>query len=190
MIILSPVRITISIVALVLCTLTVARGTAAAPTATANAPAKETSWDELVPKDWDPMKLLQSNKRAPLNDDDPGAMFMMQKMREIWDSAPTNAKLDGMVVKLPGYVVPLEDVRGDLKEFLLVPYFGACIHTPPPPANQIVHVMSGKPVKGIRTMDAVWVTGTLNTKRGESSMGMSGYTMEGVTVERYVAPKK
>ena len=71
-------------------------------------------------------------------------------------------------MRLPGYVVPLEEVKGELKEFLLVPYFGACIHSPPPPANQIVHVTSRTPLKGWRTMDAVWVNGTLKAARSES----------------------
>jgi hypothetical protein len=184
MYILSRIRIVIAATALVAGTL------GAAPSDSTDTALKETSWSELVPKDWDPMKILQASNPGPLSDNDPKVVDMMRKMREVWDNAPTNGKLDGMTVKLPGYVVPLEDVRGELKEFLLVPYYGACIHTPPPPANQIVHVLTGKPVKGIRMMDAVWVIGTLKTQRGESSMGASGYVMEGVTVERYVAPKK
>ena len=93
-----------------------------------------------MPKDWDPMKGLGFG--------DPGLVMaegsvkernLMRQMREIWDNAPTNPKMDGARVRLPGYVVPLEEVKGDFKEFLLVPYFGACIHSPPPPANQIVH---------------------------------------------------
>jgi hypothetical protein len=89
-------------------------------------------------------------------------------------------------VRLPGYVVPLEEVKGELKEFLLVPYFGACIHSPPPPANQIVHVVSSTPLKGWRTMDAVWVNGTLNAARGDTAMGASGYRIADPVVERYV----
>ena len=54
--------------------------------------------------------------------------------------------LNGQYVKLPGYVVPLEsDAGGLLSEFLLVPYYGACIHVPPPPSNQIVYVRLNKP---------------------------------------------
>ena len=48
--------------------------------------------------------------------------------------------LDGRYVLLPGYVVPLEFSDSRIIEFLLVPWVGACIHKPPPPANQIVHV--------------------------------------------------
>ena len=32
-------------------------------------------------------------------------------MRDIWDSAPTLTSLDGLTVKIPGYVVPLEGMR-------------------------------------------------------------------------------
>jgi hypothetical protein len=69
-----------------------------------------------------------------------------------------------------------------------VPYFGACIHTPPPPANQIVHVVADKPIKGLRTMDAVWVSGTLKPFRQDSAMGMSGYQMRAAVVAPYTAP--
>jgi hypothetical protein len=89
---------------------------------------------------------------------------------------------------LPGYVVPLEESAQGMKEFLLVPYFGACIHTPPPPANQIVHVFSAKPVEGFHSMDTVWVVGTLKTERAESDMGRSGYRIDAIAVERYVRP--
>jgi hypothetical protein len=59
----------------------------------------------------------------------------MQAMRDIWDKAPTNPAVEGMKARLPGYVVPLDTQPAGIKEFLLVPYFGACIHSPPPPAN-------------------------------------------------------
>jgi hypothetical protein len=111
---------------------------------------------------------------------------MMRRLREVWDNAPTNPKMDGVRVRLPGYVVPLEEVKGELKEFLLVPYFGACIHSPPPPANQIVHVVSAQPLKGWRTMDAVWVNGTLKAARSDSAMGASAYVIQNPVVERYV----
>ena len=123
-----------------------------------------------------------------LSDSNPKVLQMMRDMRATWDNAPTVAAMDGAAVKLPGYLVPLEEVKGELKEFLLVPYFGACIHSPPPPANQIVHVVAAKPVKGFRSMDAVWVSGTLKTARQDSAMGMSGYRMNAVVVDRYVPP--
>jgi hypothetical protein len=109
-------------------------------------------------------------------------------LREAWDNAPTVAGFDGARVRLPGFIVPLEETKAGLKEFLLVPYFGACIHTPPPPANQIVHVVAARPVPGFRSMDAVWVSGTLRTARQGTMMGTSAYRMEVTKVDKYVAP--
>lgn len=143
------------------------------------------TWDALVPKDWDPSGLF---KDAPpsLQDNDPRAQAMLAKLREAWDNAPVNASMAGRAVRLPGYLVPLEEVDGRISEFLLVPYFGACIHTPPPPANQIVHVLPKTPLRKMKAMDAVWVRGTLQVERNDSAMGTSGYRMEAVAVEPYV----
>jgi hypothetical protein len=82
-------------------------------------------------------------------------------MRSAWDQAPVETALNGQKVRIAGFVVPLERKGEQILEFLLVPYFGACIHVPPPPANQIIHVIPDKPVSGMKTMDAMWVSGTL-----------------------------
>ncbi|HMO45771.1 MAG TPA: DUF3299 domain-containing protein [Rubrivivax sp.] len=156
--------------------------------AAAGPAAQETSWDELMPKDWDPIKEMRLGDIGLVREGSAKERELMRQMREVWDHAPTNPKMHGARVRLPGYVVPLEEVKGELKEFLLVPYFGACIHTPPPPANQIVHVLSAKPLKGWRTMDAVWVDGTLQAARSDSAMGASGYSISDPVVERY-APR-
>jgi hypothetical protein len=107
-------------------------------------------------------------------------------MRDTWDNAPTNNARDGQSVRIPGYIVPLEEGKSGVKEFLLVPYFGACIHTPPPPSNQIIHVLPREAAPGLRSMDTVWINGTLKTLRSDTSMGASGYRMDAVTVEPYV----
>ena len=64
----------------------------------------------------------------------------MGAIRKKLDEAPIVKSQLNKKVRLPGYAVPLDADRSDKREFLLVPYFGACIHTPPPPANQIVLV--------------------------------------------------
>ena len=150
---------------------------------------REIKWDDLVPADWDPLKQFKNTNFSVMNDSDPRAAEMLKRMRETWDNAPTNNEMDGVAVRIPGYLVPLEDNKSGLKEFLLVPYFGACIHTPPPPANQIIHVRPQKPPKGFRSMDTVWVSGTLKTLRSDSYMGSSAYRMDAVSVEPYVEKK-
>jgi hypothetical protein len=72
-----------------------------------------------------------------------------------------NAAIDGKVVRIPGYVLPLEFSGKKVSEFLLVPWVGACIHTPPPEPNQIVHVKPDKAFDIRRNFDAVWVIGRI-----------------------------
>ncbi|MDM0016089.1 DUF3299 domain-containing protein [Variovorax saccharolyticus] len=147
------------------------------------------SWEELVPKDWDPMKELKGMDLSKLDDSDPRANELLMKLQEVSNNAPTNPALNGVEVKIPGFIVPLEENKGEITEFLLVPYFGACIHTPPPPANQILHVRPKQGAK-FRAMDTVWVTGKLQTVRNDSMMGVSGYQVTADSVTKYTGSPK
>ena len=157
------------------------------PAAVANTPGtpRTIAWDALVPAGWDPFKDFKDLNFQTLDDGDPRATAMLKKMRDVWDNAPVNSALVGQLVRIPGFVVPLEDSKDGLKEFLLVPYFGACVHSPPPPANQIVHVLPRSPAKGLRSMDAVWISGTLTTGRTDSYMGAASYRIEAISVAPY-----
>ena len=148
----------------------------------------ELRWDDLVPKGWDPMAGFKDKNIGALVDGDPKTMDMMSKLREVWDNAPAETRLDGAAIKLPGYLVPLDEGKAGITEFLLVPYFGACVHSPPPPANQIVLVVPAKPITGYQTMDTVWASGRLRTARQGSPMGTSAYRLEAALVDRYQAP--
>ena len=160
-------------------------GRTAQSAAPGTAAPRTIGWEVLVPADWDPMKDLKGLNLSILSDADPRATAALAKLREAWDNAPINPAVVGQTVRLPGYLVPLEETKDGLKEFLLVPYFGACIHSPPPPANQIVHVLPKTPAKGLRSMDTVWVTGMLTGTRTDSYMGMSGYRIEAIQVTPY-----
>jgi hypothetical protein len=149
---------------------------------------RKISWDDLLPKDWDPMKQFNQADIGAMQDGDPRATELLQRMREAWNNAPTNPALENQAVRIPGYVVPLDASKAGLREFLLVPYFGACIHVPPPPANQIIHVHLGAPDSKLQTMDAVWVTGRIRAQRSTTAMGASGYVLQAVGVEKYVEP--
>ena len=158
----------------------------AAPATAAAAGAPRTiTWEALVPADWDPFKDFKGIDFQMLDDGDPRANEWLKKMRQAWDNAPVNPALVGQVVRIPGFVVPLEDSKDGLKEFLLVPYFGACIHSPPPPANQIIHVLPKSPVKGVRSMDTVWISGKLTTGKTDTYMGASSYRIEATHVAPY-----
>jgi uncharacterized protein len=98
-------------------------------------------------------------------------------------------RVDGKRVKVPGYIVPLEDDASRITEFLLVPYFGACVHYPPPPPNQIVHVKlpPGKPTS-LEFWLPVWIEGTLRIESYESPYGTVGFRIAGEQVTPYTTP--
>lgn len=150
---------------------------------------REIQWDDLIPKGWDPMAAFKGLNMSRLKDSDPKAIEALEKMKAAWAEAPVEPSLDGKRVKLAGFVVPLERKGDAVLELLLVPYFGACIHVPPPPANQIVHVILKKPAEGMKTMDAFWVSGTLSLQHGDSSLGIYGYRMAGERLDAYGLPK-
>ncbi len=144
-------------------------------------------WRELMPAGWNPLQRYRDQNIASLGDSDPRVAQMMRELREVWDTAPTVDALDQAPVQLTGYVVPIESGKDGVTEFLLVPYFGACIHSPPPPANQIVDVVLASPQR-LRSMETVRVYGMLATSRQDTQMGKSGYRMHAAIVEPYREP--
>jgi hypothetical protein len=146
------------------------------------------TWDDLMPKDWDPAAPFKGLDLTKLKDSDPRAMEALAKMRKEWDNAPINPDLNGKEIRIPGFVVSLDGGPDELREFLLVPYFGACIHVPPPPANQIIHVMPDKPAKGFHSMDTVWVSGVMQVQPSQTTMGNSGYVLMAKKVLPYTGP--
>ena len=94
--------------------------------------------------------------------------------------------LNGKIVRMPGYALPLEMTKDGITEFLLVPYVGACIHVPPPPPNQLVYVKSSVPWPGNELWDAVWVTGELRAGLKDTDVAETGYQLAATEMEVYV----
>ncbi|MBF0676453.1 MULTISPECIES: DUF3299 domain-containing protein [unclassified Pseudomonas] len=150
----------------------------AATPAFAAAEVRELQWSDLIPAgaplpDLEPMPLHDlSDLGEVLSEDGPPAP--QQAPNE-----PVVEALDGQRIKLPGYVVPLDITEaGRVIEFLLVPYYGACIHVPPPPSNQIVHATSEL---GIRLEDLwlpFWIEGPLKVAHASSELAEAGYQMQ------------
>jgi hypothetical protein len=93
------------------------------------------------------------------------------------------AELNGKRVRIGGYVVPLDFEATSVKEFLLVPFVGACIHVPPPPANQIIYVKAEQGFEVGGSFDPVTVTGTIKTETAFTGLADAGYSIEAETVE-------
>ena len=154
-------------------------------------------WNDLMPEPWVKemtKEMAAMGKLSNLQDNSDEANKAMAVMRKKFDEAPIVKSQLNKKVRLPGYVVPLDAERGEKREFLLVPYFGACIHTPPPPANQIVLIrptVQSKIKKLPESMDIVWVEGEIKEGRVATSQGVSGYLLEAISVAPYeVKPPK
>jgi hypothetical protein len=99
----------------------------------------------------------------------------------------------GSLIRIPGYVLPLEFDGSLVTEFLLVPYVGACIHSPAPPPNQIVHVTAHAPFANEGMFAPVWVDGVLATHTSKHDLSLVdgvapvdvGYKIERASVEKY-----
>jgi uncharacterized protein len=133
------------------------------------------SWDQLMPEDWNPKKVFEDMSDEEFNAlTDEQYNALEEQVQAAISAAPVVQGLDGKQVKIPGFIVPLEFDNTDLKEFFLVPYFGACTHTPPPPANQIVH---GKLTQKFTVEDIyqpVWINGKINTVRVTRKLNEAG----------------
>lgn len=93
---------------------------------------------------------------------------------------------DNKAIKLPGFVVPLEfDDEGVIIEFFLVPFFGACIHVPAPPPNQMIYVKYAQGLELEELYSPVWVSGILTTSLVENDMATSAYSLNMASFELY-----
>lgn len=152
------------------------------------APAAEPrtlSWEELVPEGAPPppppVALHDLAQLADVLAAESGPPATQQAPAE-----PVVEALHGQAVRLPGYVVPLGLNRtGQVREFLLVPYYGACIHVPPPPSNQIVHVESAEGVAIDALWQPFWIEGELRVEHSASALAEAGYRMRAEKIVPY-----
>lgn len=176
----------------------------AAGTSRAAPPAKELKWEQLMPADplgaagkATPRGVVQhpqlpAPERFSVTPEEHQAQREARAaQRRQAMSQPVSsgvvAELDGERVRMRGFVVPLGFDGTKVKEFLLVPYVGACIHVPPPPANQIVYIDAATPFEIGGMFEAVAVTGTLRTMSMSTELGDLGYQLAAEQVERDTA---
>lgn len=140
---------------------------AATPSMAADGAVRELDWLELMPKD-----EVDSLMDTP-------AVTREGSFKQVQTGSFRAIKeLNGLKVKIAGYIVPVE-VDGDsqMSEFFIVPYFGACIHVPPPPPNQIILARLAKPIPVTEIYDAYWIEGTLNVEQIKNDIAASAYTL-------------
>lgn len=138
---------------------------------------REITWDDLIPPGIPYAEIIGEGELDEAND----------TWRPIYDANATkmNEDLHGSYIRMPGFVVPLELDADGVTEFLLVPYVGACIHTPPPPPNQLVLVQTSKPWPEDDLWAPVWVEGRMGIQIVSNELGDSGYTISAEHMEVY-----
>ncbi|MES3037615.1 MAG: DUF3299 domain-containing protein [Bdellovibrionota bacterium] len=111
---------------------------------------------------------------------------LLQEMDYLTGKASEELKaLDGKTVKVPGFMVPLEDNMRSVTEFLLVPSPQACIHVPAPPPNQMVYVHMKNDGKNPVAYGPIWVYGELKLETKKSMYGDTSFELIGTRIEPY-----
>lgn len=162
----------------------------------ATASYQELDWIELIPEDDLEALMNPPEWLDELEDDSLEGQLSMQmsmvmeqahdsRYHEALVSTKTREEFDQRKVRIPGFIVPLEhNAKQEVTRFFLVPYFGACIHVPPPPPNQIIYGRHDAGIRQQNLYDPFWLEGTLETSLVENDMATSAYSM---TVDRAYA---
>lgn len=134
------------------------------------------NWNDLLPEN----ETVIPNVLRGLIDHDAAPLSNQQPV-----SSGVRTEWNGQIVRLPGFVVPI-DMKGDgVTAFILVPYAGACVHVPPPPANQLVFVTTSTPYKSGGLYEPVNVTGMFGVSSISTQLADIGYALSADLIEPY-----
>lgn len=144
----------------------------------------EIGWEDLMPEgEEERLQKMYAAQMATLYSIQEGSAADTATQIGSFNTVDT---YDGKKIRLPGYTVPFSyDAKAEISEFLLVPYFGACIHAPPPPPNQTIFVRTDKPILLKDLPQAVWIEGTLHAEKQESDLADAAYIIDLTRVEKY-----
>lgn len=152
-------------------------GALATPKTALAATPKEITWDDLLPVGVPYSEIIGEGELDEVND----------TWNPIYDENATklNESLDGSYIKMPGFIIPFDIGVKGVTEFMLVPYMGACIHMPPPPANQLVMVNAKTPWPSDDLWNPVWVIGMMRMQLQTTDLGQTGYAIVADQMEVY-----
>ncbi|MEL7111879.1 MAG: DUF3299 domain-containing protein [Pseudomonadota bacterium] len=148
---------------------------------------REIGWEELLPEgEEEKLAQLYQQQMAMLYSGGPIIEGSAADQMIQIGTFNTVKELNEAKIRIPGYTVPFEfGANAEIKEFLLVPYYGACLHAPPPPPNQTVFAISEEPIRLRDLAQAVWLEGTILTQTQESELADAAYTVRIDRVETY-----
>ena len=133
------------------------------------------AWEDLLPEGSTPdiiRGIIEHNEAVPMSSEQPASTGV----RSDWN---------GQIVRLPGFIVPIDHKGTGVTAFILVPYVGACVHVPAPPANQLVFVTTETPYENTGMFEAVYVTGMFGTASTATALADVGYALSADRIEPY-----
>ncbi|MDP7591610.1 MAG: DUF3299 domain-containing protein [Litorilituus sp.] len=150
------------------------------------------AWENLIPKEdleaiLNPpdyiVQVVDGSVEDQITNAVQSSMNNDQVAGEVYEQALNSTTIikamDGKYIRIPGFVVPVEFTNEkQISSFFLVPYFGACLHMPPPPPNQIIYIESEQAISLESLYDPVWVSGKLSAELFEDQIATSAYTMQ------------
>ena len=150
---------------------------------------QEIKWSGLVPADFSSKAIMAKYEAqlAQFEDGSPEASDLYAKMQEEFNNAPVNEAVNETYVRLPGFIAPIGYTGDRITKFLLVPYFGACIHVPPPPVNQTILVEADEEygIQPEKMWNPIWVMGKLTIEESKTELAQAGYYIQDAIIEPY-----
>jgi len=149
---------------------------------------KTIQWIELMPKeDLDALmnppsaitNIEDGSEEDALSDDMYEAILKAtdDKYQAALSSTKTVPEINKKKIQIPGFVVPLEIKENTTTEFFIVPYFGACIHYPPPPPNQTIHASFKEGFDLNDIYEAYVFQGNITIAKTENDLATSTYQL-------------
>ncbi len=156
--------------------LTLIAGSAILPRAAFAERVIDLEWEDLLPKG---ETTIPRGLRSLIEHDGPDLSSQQPA------STGVRSDWNGQIVRLPGFIVPIDTVGTAVTAFILVPYVGACIHVPPPPANQLVFVTTERPYETAGLYSPVNVTGMFGISAMSTHLAQIGYALSAEKIEPF-----
>lgn len=155
----------------------------------ADPPMKRIGWPDLFPPGWPPEKYFGAFRREEVGDDwsedEPRALAVLQRLKALSRQVPTAPAWEGLRVEIPGFAVMYGDDKLLLDRFFLAPYQGACVHRPPPPGNQLVHVRMAQPIPLLHAAYPLLMRGRLQRMDTDHPTAFSRYALLDAQYEHF-----
>ena len=146
------------------------------------------AWLQLAPQDGSLQRYFGSFNRQEVTDwaeDDPRAQAILSRLKILSRQMPTLSDWNGREVAIPGFAVLYGDDKLLLDRFFFAPYQGACVHVPPPPGNQLIHVHMAKPIPLLHAAYPLLMRGRLQVQDTDHPVAFSRYALVNAYYEHF-----